>query len=183
MNIKNRMLFIGLCVVLLLAFTACTDKKPSYEDRETFTKETYIAMNNTAIILQDCLADTAYPAGTPVGDWLVGCSASDRDDQFDAYVLRHEMTSDGHTTFTYLVYYPHGSVPLTVTPELLEGEKGYVLNVRYTPGQGQAGYSLCHLSVTLPTEEPPRLRLLTDDDTLGVMTTVTQDKIPQEQTH
>ncbi len=167
-----------LSLALLLSTIACTEKEPSYEDRETFAKETYVASGDTVITFQDCILDTAYSAETPTGIWLAGCSSSDRDDQFDAYVLRHELTADGHTTFTYLVYYPHGGAALTATPELLEGENGYVLHLTYTAGTGINGYSLCYLSVTLPTEEAPRLRLLTDGDALGVISTVTRDKIP-----
>ena len=178
MKQKNWMIFPLLSLALLLSVTACSENEPAYDDRETFGKETYIAMGDTVITFQDSIIKTAYPAETPVGDWLAGCSSPDRDDQFDAYVLRHELSADGHTTFTYLVYYPHGGTAVTATPELLEGESGYVLNLTYTDGSGIDNYSLCYLSVTLSTDEAPRLRLLVDGEALGVMSTVTRDKIP-----
>lgn len=186
---KIRMLSTLLTALLLLTSTACT-QDPSSDgeqlpaDRETFAKETYAAVEGTGITLRDGLTAADYPAETPAGEWLVGCSASDRDEQFDAYTLRHESTADGHTTFTYLIYYPHGGLPVKATPELLESKSGYIVNLTYTPAAGAAnggnGYSLCYLSVTLPTESAPRLRLLVGNDTLGVMSTVTQDAIPNQ---
>ena len=171
-------LLTALTAVLLLASAACGEKEPSYDDRETFAKETYAAVGDTAVTFRDGIERTAYPAETPSGEWLSGCSDSDRDDQFDAYTLRHESAADGNTTFTYLIYYPHGGTALRAVPELLEGKSGYVLNVSYTAGGGLDGYSLCRLSVTLPTENPPRLRLLVGNDALGVLSTVTQNAIP-----
>ena len=106
---------------------------------------------------------------------------ADRDEQFDAYTLRHESAADGHTTFTYLIYYPHGGPAVAASPELLESKSGYILNLTYTPAEGTAaktGYSICYLSVTLPTSNAPRLRLLVDEDPLGVLSTVTQNEIP-----
>ena len=170
-------LLTALTAVLLLASAACGEKEPSYDDRETFAKETYAAVGDTAVTFHDGIERTAYPAETPSGEWLSGCSDSDRDDQFDAYTLRHESAADGNTTFTYLIYYPHGGRAMTAAPELLEGKNGYVINLQYTPGAGTEGYSLCYLSVTLPTETAPRLRLLADDETLCVMSTVTREPI------
>ena len=171
-------LLAALTATLLLTASACGDREPSYEDRETFAKETYAAVGDTAVTFRDGIERTAYPAETPSGEWLSGCSDSDRDDQFDAYTLRHESAADGNTTFTYLIYYPHGGTALRAVPELLEGKSGYVLNVSYTAGGGLDGYSLCRLSVTLPTDQAPRLRLLVDDGPLGVLSTVTTDEIP-----
>ena len=183
---KKCILSTLLPALLLLAATACT-QTPSSDgelpaDRETFARETYAAVEDTEIVFRDDLTAADYPADTPAGEWLVGCSAADRDEQFDAYTLRHESAADGHTTFTYLIYYPHGGLSVKALPELLESKSGYVLNLTYTPSGDAAnegnGYSLCYLSVTLPTENPPRLRLLVGNDALGVLSTVTQNAIP-----
>lgn len=167
-----------LSAVLLLTAPACGEDEPTYADRETFAQETYTAVSGGKMSLRDGLAVADYPSDTYVAEWLAGCSAPDRDEQFDAYTLRHSApTADGNTTFTYIIYYPHGGAPLSVSPELLEGESGYVLNLTYGAGQGTDGYSLCALTVTLPTEKAPRLRLLTEKDILGVMSTVTDTPI------
>lgn len=175
---KTKILILALSAFLiLLTVTACTEQEPSYEDRETFAQETYIPMENTTMTFRDGIIDTAYAAESSVGRWLTGCSAPDRNDQFDAYVLRHEATEGEHTTFTYLIYYPHGGSARKATPALLEGESSYVLHVTYTEGAGIDGYSLCYLSVTLPTDKAPRLDLLVEGDNLGVLSTVTVDSI------
>lgn len=177
----NRIIPTALATVLaadlLLSISACGEKEPSFDDRETFPVETYETVDGAVVSFQDGVARDAYPADTPVGEWLTGCSADDRDDQFDAYTLRHESAADGHTTFTYLIYYPHGGSALSARSEVLEGEGGYVINIHYSAGGGTEGYSLCTLSVTLPTEETPRLRLLLADDPLGVMSTVSASPI------
>ena len=178
MSFLKSIFLSWICLTILFSVAACADKEPSYEDRETFPQETYVALDDTVITFRDGLLKDMYPAQTPVGDWLAGCQAPDRDEQLDAYVLRHEWTSDGHTTFTYLIYYPHGGRAMVVTPSLMEGKSGYVLNLTYTAHEGVRDYSLCYLSVSLPTDQAPRLRLLVDDNPLGVLSTVTQDKIP-----
>ena len=177
---KIRFLSIFLLIVslaLLLNLTSCREQEPSYADRETFEQETFIVPENTEMFFLDGMMDSAYGADSPEGAWLAGCSASDRDDQFDAYTLRCETAENGNTTFTYLIYYPHGGNALAVTPELLEGESGYIINLSYEAGTGIRGYSLCYLSVTLPTDNPPRVRLLVDGDSLGVLSTVTESTI------
>ncbi len=175
----KMILAAAMTAALLWTMPSCGDKKPSYNDRETFARETYAAAEGADVSFADGLTRNAFPADTPAGEWLAGCEAPDRDDQFDAYTLRHEAETDGHTTFTYLIYYPHGGASVTASPELLEGESGYVINLAYAEGgDGAEGYSLCRLSVTLPTDHPPRLRLLTGQDTLGVMSTVTEIPIP-----
>lgn len=168
-----------MVAVLLLSATACADGEPAYEDRETFRQETYVALEDTVIAFQDGIIRTAYSAETSIDEWLKGCSAPDRNDQFDAYTLRHEASDgSGNTTYTYLIYYPHGGKAMEAAPELLDRGNGYVINLSYTMGTGIEGYSLCYLSVTLPTDQAPRLRLVVDEEALGVMSTVTTDKIP-----
>ena len=168
-------LLLCLCT---LALAACSDE-PSYADRETFEVETFVAVENSVVTFADRVDPAAYPVGEPTGDWIAGCSDADRNDQFDAYTLRHESKADGNTTFTYLVYYPHGEAAYTVTPALLESDGGYVLELTYTLRDTKAEPSLCYLSVTLPTEKAPRVRLLLDQDVLGVMSTVTAEAIPR----
>lgn len=172
-----------LSAILLLSATACGDhptETPEGEEtlyRETFAKETYVVEEGYLISLADGLPLDYYSPDSPTGAWLEGCATSDRDDYFDAYVLRHESIADGNTTFTYLVYYPHGGSPLDVTHELLKGESGYVLNLHYTVGEVGESDSLCYLTLTLPTGEPPRLRLLVGDEALGILSTVTETPI------
>jgi hypothetical protein len=167
-----------LCLGTLLSLTACGDT-PAYGDRETFAVETFAAVENSVITFADGVDPSVYPVGEPTGNWIDGCSDADRDDQFDAYILRHESKADGNTTFTYLVYYPHGEAAYTVTPALLESDGGYVLEMTYAPQGTKAEPSLCYLSVTLPTDQAPRVRLLLGQDVLGVMSTVTADAIPR----
>ena len=175
----KKLFIFPLIVSLALSWslTSCREQEPSYDDRETFEQETFIVPENTEMVFLDGMMDSAYSADSPEGAWLVGCSGSDRDDQFDAYTLRCETTENGNTTFTYLIYYPHGGNALAVCPELLEGESGYVINLSYGTGEGTKGYSLCYLSVPLPTDNPPRVRLLVGDDSLGVLSTVTERAI------
>lgn len=174
----NHKIFVSaLTAVLLLTASACGEKEPSYEDRETFAKETYEIADGSIVTFADGLSRDDYAADTPAGQWLIGCSASDRDEQFGAYTLRHESAADGNTTFTYLIYYPHGGPSVAAASEVLEGESGYVINIIYTAGAGTEGYSLCTLAVTLPTDQAPRLRLLVGGDPLGVMSTVTDSPI------
>jgi hypothetical protein len=111
------------------------------------------------------------------GDWLKLCGSNDRDEQFDVYTLRHESVSGDKTTFTYMIYYPHGGKSLTPTPEVLEGGSGFVVNLTYEAGGSTEGYSLCTLTVTLPTDKAPRLRLLYDGEVLGQMATVSDKEI------
>ena len=165
-------------VALLLASVSCGEREPSYDDRETretFEKETYATVDGADMTFHDGLAKTAYASDMQVGAWLAGCASPDRDDRFDAYILRRESASEGNTTFTYLIYYPHGATALAATPELLERDGGYTINLRYKPGTGTEGYTLSYLSVTLPTDEAPRLRLLVNEEPLGVMSTVAAD--------
>ncbi len=178
---KVRIVTVALSLLVsVLAVTAtasCAGKEPTYEDRETFEKETFVPLEDTSMTFWDGLDPAGYGEDTPEGGWLKGCSAPDRNDQIDAYVLRHESAKDGHTTFTYLVYYPHGGGALSVSPQLLEGGSGYVLNLTYTAGAGRDGESLCYLSVTLPTDKAPLLNLLVDGEDLGILSTVTQTPI------
>lgn len=158
--------------------SSCGEREPSYDDRETFPQETYVAVGAATVFFRDGLDRSAYPAGTKAGEWLIGCSASDRDEQFDVYTLRHESSNGESTTFTYLIYYPHGGDPMTATPEVLAEESGYVVNLTYGEGNAPEGYTLSYLSVTLPTDEAPRLRLLLNRDVLGQLSSVTGEELP-----
>jgi hypothetical protein len=71
---------------------------------------------------------------------------------------------------------------MAVYPELLEGTSGYVLNLGYTAGEGVDGYSICYLTVTLPTDRAPRVRLVVGNQTPGVVITVTDSPIPVPKT-
>lgn len=175
----NTLRFFSVLLLLsaLLILAACSGGTPSYEDRETFEQQTYTVPENTNMVFVDRIVSSAYGEESAEGTWLAGCSSSDRDDFFDAYTLRCETTENENTTFTYLIYYPHGGDAVTVTPELLVGESEYVINLHYEKGDGIKGYSLCYLSITLPTSVAPRVRLLVDEDVLGVMSTVTESHI------
>lgn len=186
MNAK-KWLVLSLCAAVLLIAVlviayALENREPDYNDRETFADEVTLPVSDEAAGLQFSgnLTVEAY-AGTAVGEWLAGCTASDRDEQLNTYVLRHEATAEGMTTFTYLVYYPHGAQPLSPAAAVLEGESGYRVELTYTADTAAtADYSLCWLSVRLPTEKAPRLRLLVDGDTLGSLVTVTGEEIPRK---
>lgn len=170
---------IALLVILFTIFAVVANKEPSYEDRETFAPEVTLPVSDESVGLSIAGGmETATFDGTPAGEWLAGCSASDRDDQFNAYVLRHEAAAGENTTFTYLIYYRHGGVPVTPTAEVQKEDSGYRVNVSYTPdSEATADYALCYLTVTLPTQEAPRLRLLLGDETVGNLVTVTGDPI------
>ncbi len=141
--------------------------------------EAYAPSGDFPVAYQGNLTLDAYPEGTPAGDWLAACSAPDRDDQFEAYVLRHEAQNGESTTFTYLIYYRHGASGLSATPSVFQGENGgRRVDLTYAEGDGTADYALCRLSVTLPAGEAPRLRLLIADDTVGYLSTVSQTEIP-----
>lgn len=168
-----------LCGLLIsaLCLSACQGREPDGSDRETHPKESYETVTNAGLTHRGGLNATDYAPESAVGEWLTACAASDRDEQFDAYTLRREITDGENTTFTYMIYYPHGGEGLTVTPELLEGESGgYVLNLTYTAG-GSGEYCLDYLSVTLPTDKAPRVRLLCEGETLGQLATVTDREI------
>jgi hypothetical protein len=176
MNVKKlRIIFIAL--TLLLSLASC-QKEPSYEDRETFPKETYVPVADGGIVLYDGITKEELSAVPSLAEWLSACAASDRNDYFGGYMLRHESTEGENTVFTYLVYYPHGEKAMAVYPELLEGTSGYVLNLGYTAGEGVDGYSICYLTVTLPTDRAPRVRLVVGNQTPGVVITVTDSPIP-----
>lgn len=176
---KQKMCYLVITALILGAFllSSCA-REPSYEDRETFAPEVLTPVEGTEVILQDGLIFADFPEGEPAGDWLIGCNRPDRDEHFQAYTLRREVTKDGNTTFIYLIYYPHGDGALHVRPALSQTDSGYIIDLVYEAGQGVDGYSLCYLSVTLPTDKTPRLRLRRGDETLGVMSTVTQADIP-----
>ncbi len=120
---------------------------------------------------------TAYPAGTPVGDWLVGCDAEDRNDQFCAYVLHHAATAEDKTVHTYLVYYRHGTDGMAVMHDTYQEGDNHRVELTYAPGQGTKDYSL--LSVVLETapDAEERVRLLVDGDILGAIRTETDTPI------
>ena len=174
---KKLMILAAGLLALAALLSACVDKEPDPNDRETFPEETYIEAADATVSFRADLNTADYPEGTVAGDWLALCAAPDRNDQFDAYTLRHEIASGGKTTFTYLIYYPHGGKSLTPTPEVLEGGSGFVVNLTYEVGGSAEGYSLCALTVTLPTDKAPRLRLLYDGEVLGQMATVSDEEI------
>ena len=176
MNMKKIAALLA-SVVLLSSVTACSDDPSDGSDetfrQETLPKETYTVVEGASVKLNDGLPTSAYSAESTVGVWLAGCNHPNRDEQFDAYVLRHESTSGENTVFTYLIYYPHGGDPLSVTPELTENGDSYLMNIRYDSGKGEQGYSLCRLEVSLPTQNAPRLRFRVGEEILDVLVTVT----------
>ena len=169
-----------LTTLSLLTASACSNSES--EADTPLGVETQITVGEATmtfcdgISVSDLADETAYAAVTA---WLEGCSASDRDEYFDAYTLRHESVSAGHITYTYLVYYPHSGHTVKTTPELTENGSGYVLTLRYTEGRGIKDDSLCRLTVTLPAGTAPRLRLLSDGEPLGVLSTVSETAIPE----
>ena len=174
---KTRLTLIAALLALMTLLSACEDREPAPDGRETFPEETYIQAADAAMSLRANLDAADYPEGTVAGDWLALCAAPDRNDQFDAYTLRHESVSGDKTAFTYLIYYPHGEAGMTPNPEVLEGEHGYVVNLTYKAGGSTEGYSLSTLTVTVPTDKAPRLRLIYDGEVLGQMATVSEEEI------
>jgi hypothetical protein len=172
-----KMVALVSLLICALLLTACGAREPDGSDRETLPKESYVTVTDEGVTHRGGLDKADFSADSAAGEWLTQCSASDRDEQFDAYTLRHESASGDKTTFTYLVYYPHGGKSLTPTPEVLEGESGYVVNLTFKAGGSTEGYSLCALTVTLPTDRAPRLRLLYDGEVLGQMATVSAEEI------
>ncbi len=177
MKQKICCLIVAVFSVGALLLSSCA-REPSYEDRETFAPEVLTPMEGTEVVFADGLVAADFPVGEPAGDWLSGCSRPDRDEQFQAYTLRREIAEGENTTFTYLIYYPHGDGAMEAKPVLSKSDSGYVIDLTYEAGQGVDGYSLCYLSVTLPTDKTPRLRLRREKEILGVMSTVTQTDIP-----
>ncbi len=168
------LLIIILAVVFIVEHLPASDT-PDQTERE----ETFVASSDGAVTCEDGILFEAYPAETPVGEWLAGCSAPDRDEQFEAYVLRHTVTEGDQTTFTYLIYYRHHASAMKATPALYAGEGGnYRLDVTYTPGTGTEDYTLTRLVVVLPTADSPRLKLIAEDEAVGKLTTVSQVPIP-----
>ena len=174
---KNRMSSMAALLALVMFLSACSGARPDTDGRETFPEETYVEVASASLSFRADLNAADYPEGTVAGDWLILCNAPDRDEQFDVYTLRHQSTDGDKTAFTYLVYYPHGGKPLTATPEVLEGESGYVVNLTYKAGGSTEGYSLSTLTVTVPTDKAPRLRLIYDGEVLGQMATVSDEEI------
>ena len=176
----NRKICVLLSALLaggILLLSACSEKESTGDDRETFAEESYAVVGDATVAFCDGLDKGAFPSGSAVGEWIINCGASDRDEHFAVYTLRHEAKQGDNTTFTYLIYYPHGEASVTADYEVLEGESGYVVNLRYTPGGSSNGYALSYLSVTLPTEKAPRLRIQKDSGTLGQLASVSDEEI------
>ncbi len=166
------------CILAVLGVSKLVDYATGMKPGETYAPEETVLVDGHTLTYRASLPTDAYAPGTPVGDWIVGCSAPDRNEQVDGYVLRHDMTAGDMTTYTYLVYLP-GETTDTAAPALFEGETyGYRLDLCRT-APTDSGYSLSRIEVTLPTEgEAPRLRVLVDGDTLGLLVTVSDTPIP-----
>ncbi len=175
----KRMILAVLCAFLSLSLvTACTTA-PGGEGEDTPKNETQVLDLGDAVRFDDGLSIDAYPEDSPAGDFIAGCTAIDRDEQFEAFALYHSATEGDMTTHTYLVYYRHGAEEgMSATPALLALSSGTCIQLTYTPGGDTAAYSLCRLSVTLSADDSPYLRLVADDDTVGSIITVTDSEIP-----
>ena len=173
----KRKIFVICLLLICVLLSACGEREPDPNDRETFPTEIFQTVTDATLAHSGGLTTSDYASDSAAGEWIVNCSSSDRDEQFDVYSLRHEVTVGEMTTFAYLIYYPHGGSSLTASAELLEGESGYVINVTYTAGGSSGDYCLDYLTVTLPTNKAPRLRLLYDGQVLGQLATVTDEGI------
>lgn len=180
MNVQKitAVLSAALVAASLLSLASCGKGDSEGSTPDTYGETVHYTESGAEVRLRDGISKSDYPADTNVGAWLAGCSVEDRNDHFEAYTLRHaQPAEDGNTTFTYFIYYPRGGMQIAAMPELLEGDGGYVINIRYAEEDEGVEYSLCSLSVTIPTEKSPRLRLLVGEETIGVLSTVTDTVI------
>lgn len=180
MNVKKISVILLSAAMLLSAASCAGDGSEAPSPPETFEKETFTQAEGGSVTVTDGLDRDVFPADSPVGAWLAGCSAPDRNDHFDAYVLRYENREGEHTTSTYFIYYPHGGEPLAVNATLVKGQDRYQVNASFEKGEGKEGYSLCRLDVSI-TEWltlGSRLSVLAGDEPLGVLTTVTETPLP-----
>ncbi len=139
--------------------------------------ESFSPAPDTPLVCTDRLDRTILTSDTSAGRWLAACDDSDRNDQFDAYILSHTASSSDVTTYTYLIYYRHGESGLVATPTLHKGDSGSSrLDVTYRPDSGREGYALTYISLTLPAGHgEPRVRLIDEDgESVGAILTVTE---------
>jgi hypothetical protein len=174
-------LIAGLLLCLILVVVLVIREGEGLFDRENIPEETFIpvADGEAALSYSPNLSLEMYPIDTPTGGWLDGCADSDRNDSFDAYLLRHESDAGTRMAFTYLIYYPAGNASLKAPPAVLENEKGFRVDVELTSGTGE-GKTLIRMVVELPTDVPPRIRLLLDGKPLDILITGTDEPIPLE---
>lgn len=180
MNVKKitSVLSAALVAASLLSIVSCGKGDSEGSTPDTYGETVHYTESGAEVSFRDGISKSDYAVDTHVGAWLAGCSAEDRNDHFEAYTLRHAQPAEGgNTTFTYFIYYPCGGMSVAAMPELLESDGGYVINLRYTDENEGAEYSLCSLSVTIPTDDAPRLRLLVGEETIGVLSTVTDTVI------
>ncbi len=185
-NSKRALLIaLGACTILILVLliNKLIQSIPEKKDPPvTAREETYAAViDSDGITHIGNLDKNVYPADSPAGQWLEGCGGADRDDLFNAYVLSHAApAADGKTTFTFLVYFRHEESGYAASPALFEGESGnFRIDMTYTLGSGHDDYALSYISVTLPSTEVPRVRLIAHDDNLGSILTEIDTPIPQ----
>ncbi len=182
---KPALLVLGaiLALVLVLGVYRIVQSLPE-PPVENPPVESFTPTPSSPVTLSDRLDPAAYPAGTPVGDWLAGCTSPDRDEQLNSYILAHAAEAGDRTTYTYLICYRHGGNGLTATAALSEGDSGSRrLDVTYTAGGGRAEVALTYLRITLPAGKEPRVRLLDttlpaeDGQTVGALMTVTEEEV------
>ncbi len=167
-------------IIVILGVAYYLESTAVRRERETYRAETFVSNGDAEVAYVGNLSVDAYAADSAVGRWLAGCDGEDRNEQFDAYVLRHEAQNGDVTTYTYLVYYRHGTDGLAATPALLTGGNGhYRIELTYTDAAGTNGYALSRFSVTLPTEDAPFLSLIYGEDTVGSILTKTEEPIPE----
>ena len=170
MTMKFRSLTC-LMSLLLILLCSCTPAQPSVGGEDH-----YVTVDGADMRFVEQIAIDAFSSASPEGAWLTACASSDRNDCFDAFVLRHESEGEGNTTFTYLIYYPHEGASLSATATLLQDGEDYVLRLSYEEG-GTANATLSYVSVTLASDTPPDLSLVADGDELGIISTVTSTPI------
>ena len=104
---KMKLVALVSLLICALLLAACGAREPDGSDRETLPKESYVTVTDEGVTHRGGLDKADFSADSAAGEWLTQCSASDRDEQFDAYTLRRETSAGEETTFTYAVYYPH----------------------------------------------------------------------------
>lgn len=170
---RSLSLLLAAAVLGIGLFTACQPNTPG----ETTAASTESAVPTGDLSVNDGLSRETFLEGSYADEWLTGCSRPDRNDHFDAYILRHEEPRGEGTVYTFLVYYPHGAKPLQTIHSLTEDGETCILDLTYTEGGSTEGYTLTLVTLELPGDRDVRVRLNSGENILGTLLTVAAQPI------